>query len=287
MDSDAPSPPSTETDTTVPASARIWNYWLGGKDFYQVDKEAGDQFAQFFPGIFDMARASRYFIARVVRYLAGEAGIRQFLDIGTGLPSHDSTYEIAQRAAPDSRVVYVDDDPFVLAHARSRHASSTGGGTDYIDADLNDPDALLRIARGRLDFSRPVAIMLMGILGHIGNPEDDDDRAAQSVVGTLRAALPPGGYLAIYDTSDTDPGQNAALRDYNESGAAPYRVRRPDQIVRFFGGLQLVDPGVVPIQQWRPDHSPSGPPEGMVNMGGVGKKALSSAAYGGRHRLGP
>jgi hypothetical protein len=127
-----------------------------------------------------------------------------------------------------------------------------------------------------LDFSRPVAIMLMGILGHIGNPEDDD-RAAQSVVGTLRAALPSGGYLAIYDTSDTDPGQNAALRDYNESGAAPYRVRRPDQIRSpLLRRPATGRSGVVPIQQWRPDHSPSGPPEGLVNMGGVGKQALSS-----------
>ncbi len=273
MDPDFPSPPSAKIDTTVPVSARIWNYWLGGKDYYPVDKEAGDQFAQIYPGIFDGARASRYFIARVVRYLAGEAGIRQFLDIGTGLPSHDNTHDIAQRVAPDSKIVYVDNDPLVLAHARALLTSSPEGSTDYIDADLNDPGTLLRIARTKLDFSRPVAIMLMGILSHIGNPEADDDRVAREIVGKLKDALPSGGYLAIYDSSDVNPDLNDALRKYNETGAAPYRVRRPDQIARHFDGLELVDPGVVPIQQWRPDHSPFGPPANLSNnMGGVGRK---------------
>jgi S-adenosyl methyltransferase/Helix-turn-helix domain len=271
MESDLP---SVKIDTTVPVSARIWNYWLGGKDYYPVDEEAGNQFAQLYPGIFDEARASRYFIARVVRYLAGEVGIRQFLDIGTGLPSQDNTHEIAQRVAPDSRVVYVDNDPLVLAHARALLTSSAEGSTDYIEADLNDPDGLLSIARGKLDFSRPVAIMLMGVLAHIGNPEEDDDRAVQSIVGTLKAALPSGGYLAIYDSSDVDPGLNDALHKYNESGAAPYRVRRPDQIARYFDGLELVDPGVVPIQEWRPDHTPFDPPKDLTNLGGVARKVL-------------
>jgi hypothetical protein len=273
MDSDFPSlPPSEEIDTTVPVSARIWNYWLGGKDFYPIDKEAGDYFAQLHPGIFDDARASRYFIARVVRYLAGEAGVRQFLDIGTGLPSHENTHEIAQRVAPDSRIVYADNDPLVLAHARSLLASSPAGSTDYIDADLYQPDALLRIAREKLDFGRPVAIMLMGILGHIGDPAEHDDRVAQSIVDKLKAALPSGGYLAIYDSADVDLGLNDALHKYNESGAVPYRVRRPDQIVRFFDGLELVDPGVVPIGRWRPDHGLSGQPESPTNLGGVARK---------------
>ena len=272
MDSDVP---SVKIDTTVPVSARIWNYWLGGKDHYPVDKEAGDQFAQLYPGIFDEARASRYFIARVVRYLAGEAGIRQFLDIGTGLPSHDNTHEIAQRVAPDSRIVYVDNDPLVLAHARALLTSNAAGSTDYIDADLNDPDALLRVARDKLDFSRPVAIMLMGVMAHIGNPEVDDDRAVQSIVGRLKAALPSGGYLAVYDSSDVDSGLNDALRKYNESGADPYRVRTRDQIARYFDGLELVEPGVVSIQHWRPDNSPFDLPENLTNLGGVARKPLS------------
>jgi SAM-dependent methyltransferase len=262
MDSDSPSP---KIDTTVPASARIWNYWLGGKDYYPVDKAAGDQFAQFFPGIFDMASASRHFIARAVRYLAGEAGVRQFLDIGTGLPSHDSTAEIAQAVAPGARIAYVDNDQFVLARARAR-ARSAGGGIDYIDADLLQPEALLCTARDRLDFSLPVAIMLMGVLGHIGNAEEQDDRVAQSIVGTLKDALPSGGYLAVYDTCDVSPGQNDALRRYNESGADPYRVRRPDQIVRFFDGLELVEPGLVPVQRWRPDDTPTDLPKDPLSV---------------------
>jgi len=277
MDSDVP---PVYIDTSVPVSARIWNYWLGGKDYYAVDKEAGDQFAGLYPGIFDEARASRYFIARVVRYLAGEAGIRQFLDIGTGLPSHDNTHEVAQRVAPDSRIVYVDNDPLVLAHARALLTGVATGSTDYIDADLNDPDTLLQAARGKLDFSRPVAIMLMGVLAHIGNPEVDGDSAVQSIVGRLKAALPPGGYLAVYDSSDVDPGLNDALRKYNESGAEPYRVRSRDQIARYFDGLEMVEPGVVPIQQWRPDNSPFDPPRHLTNVGGVARKPLSQRLPG-------
>jgi hypothetical protein len=273
MDSEVPSSPSAKIDTTVPVSARIWNYWLGGKDYYPVDKEAGDQFANIHPGIFETARSSRYFIARVVRYLAGEAGIRQFLDIGTGLPSHDNTHEIAQRVAPDARIVYVDNDPLVLAHARALLTSSAAGGVDYIDADLNNPAALLRIARDKLDFSRPVAIMLMGILAHIGNPAEDDDRAAQAIMAELKAALPSGGFLAIYDSSDTDPDLSDALAKYNESGAEPYRLRSPQRIARYFDGLELVEPGVVPIEHWRPDPSPFEPPARLsANMGGVARK---------------
>jgi S-adenosyl methyltransferase len=259
-------------DTSVPVSARIWNYWLGGKDYYPVDKAAGDQYAQLFPGIFDMARASRYFIARVVRFLAAEAGIRQFLDIGTGLPSHDNTHEIAQRAAPESRIVYVDHDPLVLAHARALLTCSTEGGIDYIDADLADPDTIVQIARQKLDFTQPFAIMLMGILGHIGNPAENDDETAQSVVRRLKATLPPGGYLAINEAHDVDPAQNAALEQYNSSGAVPYRVRGRDQIVRFFDGLELVSPGVVPISEWRPDHDPFGNGTLVPALGGVARR---------------
>ncbi len=259
-------------DTSIPVSARIWNYWLGGKDFYPVDKAAGDQFAQMFPGVFDLARATRYYIARVVRYLGGEAGIRQFLDIGTGLPSHDNTHEIAQRVAPSSRVVYVDNDPLVLAHARALLTSNVEGATDYIDADLNDPDALLSIARQKLDFSQPVAIMLMGILGHVGNPGERDDEVARSIVDKLKAALPSGGYLALYEATDADPAQNEATRLYNESGAEPYHLRRREQIARFFDGLELVEPGLAPIPDWRPDHSPFGNGTEVPAIGGVARK---------------
>lgn len=260
-----------QIDTSVPVSARIWNYWMGGKDYYSIDKEAGDEFALVYPGIVDEARASRQFLARVVRFLAVEAGIRQFLDIGTGLPGPDNTHEIAQRAAPESRIVYVDNDPLVLAHARALLTTSgTRGSTDYIDADLNIPGEILDIARTKLDFTQPIAIMLMGILGHIGDPNEDDDRVARSIVDLLKVALPPGGYLAIYDGADIDPAYIAGIEAYNQSGAIPYRVRSIRQITRFFDGLQLVDPGVVPIHQWRPD--PGLPSKKVAHSGGVAKK---------------
>jgi hypothetical protein len=262
---------TVKIDTTVPVSARIWNYWMGGKDYYPVDKAAGDRHAEMYPEIFQEARSCRYFIARTVRYLASEVGIRQFLDIGTGLPSHDNTHEIAHRAAPDARVVYVDNDPMVLTHARALLTSSGPSATEYIDADLNDPASLLKLAYQQLDFTRPVAILLMGILGHIGNPAEDDDRHAQAVVAALKAALPPGGYLAIYEAVDTDPAQNAALDHYNQTGALPFRVRRADQIARFFDGLQMIDPGLVPIHQWRPDPSPF-PATPVPTLGGVAQR---------------
>jgi len=255
---------ATKIDTSVPVSARIWNYWLGGKDYYPVDKEAGDAYAKVYPGIFTYARSCRYYIGRTVRFLAGEMGIRQFLDIGTGLPSHDNTHEIAQRAAPGARVVYVDNDPLVLAHARALLTSSAPGSTDYISGDLE-------IARQKLDFSRPVAIMLMGVLGNVGNPAEDDDHFAWSAVRELAGALPSGGYLALHDTVDTDPAHNAALEYYNQTGAVPYNARRPDQIIRWFDGLELVDPGVVPIHEWRPDPSPF-PSTQVPSLGGVGRK---------------
>jgi S-adenosyl methyltransferase len=260
-----------EIDTTVPVSARIWNYWMGGKDYYEVDQEAGDQFLAMYPGIADMARASRLFISRAVTYLAGDIGIRQFLDIGTGLPSNDNTHEVAQRIAEDCRVVYVDNDPLVLTHAR---ALLTGkrGTTDYIDADLNEPDEIIRIAREKLDFSRPVAIMLMGILGHIGNPDENDDHFARSVVDQLKQALPAGGYLALYEATNTVPAHNEAIRAYNETGAVPYHLRSPEQVVRFFDGLEAVQPGIVPIQDWRPDDSTTALPRDINAWGGAARK---------------
>jgi hypothetical protein len=273
-------------DTTVPVSARIWNYWMGGKNYYPVDKEAGDEYAKMFPGIFDMAASCRYFIARTVRYLAGEAGVRQFLDIGTGLPSHDNTHEIAHRVAPESRVIYVDNDSMVLTHARALLTSSPPSTTDYIGADLNDPRSILEIARQRLDFTRPVAIMLMGILGHIGNPAEDDDRYAQSVVETLKAALPSGGYLAIYEALDTSQEQNAALDIYNKTGALPYHVRRGGQIAKFFDGLEPAEPGLVPIHEWRPDPSPF-PATPVPCLGGVAKKPLQAAKHLLGHEMVP
>jgi S-adenosyl methyltransferase len=258
-------------DTSVPVSARIWNYWMGGEDYYPVDKEAGDAYAQLSPGVFDLARSSRNYLIRAVRYLAGDLGVRQFLDIGSGLPSHDPTHEVAQGVAPDSRVVYVDNDPLVLAHARALLAGNPSGGTDYIEADLYDPGTLVSIARTKLDFTQPVAIMLMGVMGHIGNPAENDDEVGRSIVDRLKDALPSGGYLVMYEGVDTDPAQDEALDQYNDSGAVPYRLRRPEQVIRFLDGLELAEPGVVLIHQWHPDPSTPDAPE-VPALGGVGKK---------------
>jgi hypothetical protein len=259
-------------DTTVPVSARIWNYWLGGKDYYQVDKEAGDQFLALYPGIAHVARAGRLFISRTVTYLVCEAGVRQFLDIGTGLPTEDNTHEVAQRIAPQTRVVYADNDPLVLAHARALLTSTPPGTTDYIDADLNKPDEIMRTARDKLDFSQPLAVMIMGVLGHVGNPAENDDEYARTVIGQLKAALPAGSYLTICESADTAPANNEAIRTYNQTGAAPYRLRSVQQIHRLFDGLNPVQPGIVPIQQWRPDEKSAGLTQDIHAWGGIAQK---------------
>ncbi len=262
---------SPEIDTSVPHSARVWNYWLGGKDYYPVDQQAGDQFREVFPEIVDAARASRAFLTRAVRYLAGEAGIRQFLDIGTGLPTANNTHQVAQRVAPEARIVYVDNDPLVLTHARALLTSTPEGVTDYVDADLGEPDTILEAAAKTLDFSQPVALMLLGILGHVGDYDE-----ARSIVRRLLAALPSGSYLALDDGTNV---VNKALVDeaqraYNQSGAIPYHPRSPEQIAGFFDGLELLDPGVVSVPRWRPDPADSdGSVPAEVDMfGGVGRK---------------
>jgi O-methyltransferase involved in polyketide biosynthesis len=257
-----------EIDGSVPNSARIWNYWLGGKDNYPVDRRIGDEYRAIYPDIVEVARASRQFLTRAVRYLAGEAHVRQFLDIGTGLPTVDNTHEVAQRVAPEARIVYVDNDPVVLAHARAL-LTSTQGVTAYIDADLHDPDRILRVAARTLDFSQPVGLMLLGILGHI-----DDDEEARSIVRRLVDALPSGSYLTICDgTNDISPAGIEAQRRYNESGAVPYRLRSSRQIAEFFEGLELVEPGVVSCPRWRPDPGDGGRelPAEMDQFAGVGR----------------
>jgi len=262
-----PAPP--EIDTSVPHSARIWNYWLGGKDNYPVDREAGDQFGAVFPGIVDVTRASRQFLIRAVRFLAGEVEIRQFLDIGTGLPTAENTHEVAQRVAPESRIVYVDNDPVVLIHARALLSSSGEGRTAYVDADLHDPDKILDAAAETLDFTRPIALMLMGILGHV---TDDDE--ARSIVKRLLDALASGSHLVLCDGTDTNPAGVAAQEQYNRSGAVPYRLRSPAQLTGFFDGLELVEPGVVSVSQWRPDPADTvgALPAAVDAFGGVGRK---------------
>ena len=254
----------TAIDTTVPHSARIWNYWLGGKDNYAVDREAGNQYKDIFPGIAVVAQTSRAFLTRAVRYLAGQAGIRQFLDIGTGLPTADNTHQVAQRVAPESRIVYVDNDPLVLAHARALLTSAPEGSTEYLAADIRNPAAILDAAAGLLDFTQPIALMLMGIMGHF------TDEEAYPIVSRLLAGLPSGSYFALYDGADTNEAFNEAQRGYNESGAVPYHLRSPEQFARFFEGLELVEPGVVPVPHWRPD--PDAPAVEIYSYCGVGRK---------------
>jgi S-adenosyl methyltransferase len=267
------SPSSDEStpkiDPFVPHSARIWNYWLGGRDNYDSDRQVGDQIAGQFPDIITSARADRAFLGRAVRYLAGEAGIRQFLDIGTGLPTHDNTHDVAQRVAPESRIVYVDNDPLVLAHARALLTSTTQGVTEYIDADIHDPQAILERAAHTLDFTRPVALTLLAIVQFIL-----DDEEAYAVVRRLLDAVPSGSYLALsHASNEVKPeASNAAVEYWNTYGKPPMVLRNAEQITRFFDGLQMLEPGVVPCSQWRPEPSPWGTPEPVPHYCAVGLK---------------
>ena len=237
----------TGIDTTVPHSARIWNYWLGGKDNYAVDRRAGDEFVEVMPNIMLSARQTRAFLNRAVRHLAAEAGIRQFLDVGTGLPTADNTHEVAQAIAPDAHVVYVDNDPLVLTHARALLTSSPQGRTLYLDADMNEPDTVLRGAVEVLDLTQPVAVLFLGVLGHVADKEQ-----AHGLVQALLAAVPSGSYLVISGGVPTEQA-SAAHDDYADSGAVPYHLRPPEQLRSFFDGLEFVEPGFGPVPLWRPN----------------------------------
>ena len=256
-----------DIDASVPHSARIWNYWLGGKDNFAADREAGDEFLAIYPAQRDKARAVRHFLARAVRYLVVEAGVRQFLDVGTGLPTADNTHEVAQRLAPESRIVYVDNDPLVLAHARILLTSSPEGVTSYIDADLHDPANILAEAAQTLDLQEPVALLLIGVLGHVA----DHDEACRIVTGLLDG-LPAGSFLVQCDGTDSDADYVAALEQYRDSGGEPYNVRRAEEIERFYDGLELVEPGVVQITRWRPDATVFGEAAEVSELGGIGRK---------------
>ncbi len=263
---------SSKLDTTVPHSARVWNYFLGGKDNFAIDREVGDQYIQFFPEILEIARVGRAFLGRVVRYLAGEAGVRQFLDIGTGLPTVDNTHDVAQRVAPESRIVYVDNDPMVLVHAQALLTSTPQGACDYIDADLREPDKILELAADTLDFSRPVAIMLLSTLQFISDFDE-----AYRVTMRLLDGVPSGSYLAIgHATLDFGGQANCAAnteaqRTWNEHATETITPRTGEQIIRFFDGLERLEPGLVSVPQWRPETIGHGKPE-IAGYGGVGRK---------------
>ncbi|MFE0760314.1 SAM-dependent methyltransferase [Streptomyces smyrnaeus] len=265
---DGPVSDATEIDDTVPHSARIWNYWLGGKDFYDVDRQVGDEIARTNPGIVDTARAQRAFLCRAVRHLAGEVGIRQFLDIGTGLPTVDNTHEVAQRIAPEARVIYVDHDPLVLTHARALLTSSPEGVTHYLDADLSEPDTILQGAAETLDFDRPVALMLLGVVAHL------TDDSAYDVVSRLMAALPSGSHLVFSDSAEVvnPEAVRAMVRQWNRTSDNPRVNRSREQILRFFDGLEILEPGLVSVTRWRPEALPFGEPEEVDNVGAVARK---------------
>jgi O-methyltransferase involved in polyketide biosynthesis len=268
----SPQTPDPQTppkiDTSVSHSARIWNYWLGGKDNYPVDQQVGEQILGFVPELVRSARADRYFLARAVRYLAGQ-GIRQFLDIGTGLPTVDNTHEVAQRAAPESKIVYVDNDPLVLVHARALLTSSPEGACDYIDADLHDPESIVRQAARTLDFGRPIAVMMLGIVNFIM----DTDQAVQ-IVRQLMDATVPGSYLVIsHPTTEVDAApMTEAVRFWNQQGSAPMTLRTREELLRFFDGMELIDPGVVTCSRWRPDVMDIGETIDVTHFGGVARK---------------
>ncbi|MBD2898314.1 SAM-dependent methyltransferase [Spirillospora sp. NPDC000708] len=255
-------------DTSVPHSARVWNYWLGGKDNYPVDREVGEQVRAVYPGIVDVARHSRAFLGRAVRYLAGEAGIAQFLDIGTGLPTVDNTHEVAQRVNAGCRIVYVDNDPLVLTHARALLSSTPEGACDYISADVRDPDAILERASRTLDLGRPVALMMLGILGNVW-----DDAEARAIRDRLVGALAPGSFLVLEDGTDkVDPEAAAQAEQTRAEAGDPYKLRTPEQIAAYFDGLELLEPGVVSVSQWRPEATPWGSPAEVTAFCGVARK---------------
>ncbi|WP_040796124.1 SAM-dependent methyltransferase [Nocardia higoensis] len=253
--------------TDVPTSARIWNYWLGGRDYYEVDRQAGEAGVVSYPEIRTMAVQSRQFLIRTVRWLAAEAGVRQFLDIGTGLPTMQNTHEVAQAAAPDAKVVYADNDPLVLAHARALLVNSTPEGTTtYAEADFNDPGPLIDAARAVLNFDEPVAVLFIGVLGH-ADSYSDAQRAARAIM----APLASGSYLALYDGSTDDRDYVRMCANYTKTGGAPYTPRTAEQIRGLFDGLQIVEPGVVPINFWRTDDAEQGIRPASA-WGGVGRK---------------
>ncbi|PDP85356.1 translation initiation factor IF-2 [Glycomyces fuscus] len=286
MPPETPEASAPRIDTSVPHNARIWNYWLGGKDNYPVDREMGEQIRSFFPEIVDNAVADRGFLVRAVTHLAREEGVRQFLDIGTGLPTHNNTHEVAQAVAPDCRVhnnthevaqavapdcrvVYVDNDPLVLTHARALLTGSDQGATDYVDADLRDPLAILREASRTLDLERPVALMLLGVVNFVA-----DDAEVRSILDRLLEALAPGSFLVLsHPTDDIDRERaHQVAAAWNERGTPKLTIRTAEQISALFDGLELLEPGVVSCSLWRPAPAEVGGARPVAEYGGVARK---------------
>jgi O-methyltransferase involved in polyketide biosynthesis len=237
-------------DTSVPHIARVYDYWLGGKDNFAADRAMGERTLQAYPNLVYSVRANRAFLARTVRFLVREVGLRQFLDIGTGIPTANNTHEVAQRIAAESRIVYVDNDPVVLSHAKALLKSTPEGACAYIDADLRDPDTILAGAAETLDFAQPVAIMLIAVMHFVG-----DDAQASAIMNRLTAACVPGSCIALsHAANDIDAAQMAEMvRRLNESTAEKTTLRDRAGVTRLFDGLELVEPGVIRAAEWRPD----------------------------------
>jgi hypothetical protein len=263
---------STEPDakirTDIPHSARIWNYWMGGKDNYEIDRAVGDASLEIDPDIATMAIESRKFLIRAVTHLAGEVGITQFLDIGTGLPTLRNTHEAAQEVVPDARIVYVDNDPLVLTHARALLTSATESGVvEYVEADYHEPEKIISTARSVLDFDQPVAVMFMGVLGHARSYED-----LHRIVRTTLDAVPGGSYLVYWDGTDDSDAYVRLCQEYAKSGGVPYVPRTQQELSAVFEGLELLDPGFGPIAQWGIPALQLGRVPEIAAYGGVARK---------------
>jgi hypothetical protein len=255
-------------DTSVAHPARVWNYWLGGKDNFARDREVGAYIEEIMPAMGTIALSTRAFLGRVVRYLVAEQGVRQFLDIGTGLPTENHTHQIAQAIAPESRIVYVDDDPIVLVHARALLTSSPAGATAYIDAGVRDPDKILGSAARTLDFGCPVAVILMGTLNFVGDNDDPHE-----IVARLMEPMPSGSYLVVgHYASDIMAEMVEAGRRWNEVGSVEVTMRTRAEVLGFFKGLDLLEPGLVQMHQWRPHRRNRRDATPIPVYGGVGRK---------------
>ena len=258
-------------DPSVAHIARIQDYWLGGKDHFEADRIAGDEAIAQLPDMVASVRNTRAFLGRTVRFLTEEKGIRQFLDVGTGIPTAANTHEVAQRIAPESRIVYVDNDPMVLAHARALLTSSPEGKCSYIDADIREPEKIVSAAAEVLDFTKPVGVVLMAVLQFV--PDDDDP---YGLVRRLMAAVPGGSYLVIsHPASDIQAAAMAGMATrLNQLMAQRVKPRSKAEVTAFFDGLDLVDPGVIRCPEWRPDR-PEDAAGKSTMWGGVAEKPAS------------